>query len=476
MSSSASFQKMKPVEPKIIGKVIALTKYIYLRKPEHEPSFSANFLAGKRPFQPFSLEWWVTQKSRTLCEEISDMAISFDISLQGGDKESFRKTIHKTLQENLTNSNIFDINRLFSQVGTLFDARANNSSEQEFATDLWHQIHNDLVNSLEQWLILYPLRQIVSSSFELNFDGISVLSSGDKVRWQEYAQAYLVGGWEPFRGSDESGWSMNDFIGVPTWLLCEVSGTALGARQLAQLRMRTFIAILFSTLDETEPGLLNKSGAKMASQSIQFPSSGKCGCETASIGKLVPPLLNYPVNVSEDALLKVADWYKQRSQTHEKSRQRANIASHFLHYGIMDDELDRFIHFFIVLDSLFGDRNQVEKNIKEGLRHTFASDLTWKQRAKELFELRNSLIHGGVSRIRDWKRLKHYRRHFRSDPMNDVQAAAMIGLKNYFTLKTFEHLFLKIIVSPQNLAGSSEIMVMTFSYQRSRQAVSLGSY
>jgi hypothetical protein len=433
---------MKHSQRNIIGKVIALTKQIYLMKPENESGFSSSFFAGKQPFQSFGLEWWLTKKASSLCEEIADMAISFDNQLRGGDRESFCITIKQTLQENSGNSKLFDSNCLFlRQAETLFDARANNNNIQEFATSLWSHMHSDLVGSISHWLILYPLRQVGSSSFNLNFDGISILSSTDQDNWQKYSKHYLVGDWNPVTGYDASGSTMNDFIGVPTWLLCEVSGTALGARQLAKSRMRTFIAILFSFLDAITPALLSKSGANVASYSIQFPSNGNCGRAMASIGELVPPLLTYPIKTLECTLIEVQDWYTQRSQAHEKSAQRANVASHFLHYGIMDSELDRFIHFFITLDSLFGERSQVEENIKKGINHTFLGDSTWEKRAEYLFKLRNDLIHGGISQIRDWERLDHYRRYFKSHPMNDVKTAAMIGLKNYFKLKTFEHLF-----------------------------------
>jgi Apea-like HEPN len=221
-------------------------------------------------------------------------------------------------------------------------------------------------------------------------------------------------------------------------------GTASGARSISADNMRTFIALLFSCLDSEIPGLLIKSGADAASYSIQFPDDAKkadCGCIQSGIGSLMPPLLNGPFDVSSQILSEIKEWYQFRSNASELASQRATTAAHFIHYAVIYNKLESFMHFFIALDALFGERFKVEKNIKEGIRKTFPGQIEWEQRADKLFDLRNELVHGGISSIERWDGLDHYRRHFKSDPIKDIQTAAMTALRVYFSSKIFEHLF-----------------------------------
>lgn len=123
-----------------------------------------------------------------------------------------------------------------------------------------------------------------------------------------------------------------------------------------------------------------------------------------------------------------------RSSASPRNLQKSTTASHFIHYAIIADDLERFIHFFIALDALFGERDKVEETITNGIKQTFPGDLRWAERAQWLFDLRSELIHGGSCRIEDWKDFGRYRRYFKSNPLTDVGIAAMTALREYFTL------------------------------------------
>ena len=209
--------------------------------------------------------------------------------------------------------------------------------------------------------------------------------------------------------------------------------------------MRTFIALLISYLDKKTPSYWNKSAADAASYAIQFPDdSGKAGCGAvvAGIGDLFPPLLvDGSLHVSVDTLSEVRGWYLLRSNASEPATQRATTAAHCVHYGIIHDGLESFIHYFIALDALFGERHKVEKNIRTGITKIFPSKTDWGDRADKLFELRNDLIHGGISSIKRWDGLEHYQRCFKSHPIQDIQNAAMTALRDYFSKQMFEKLF-----------------------------------
>jgi hypothetical protein len=432
---------------KITKKVLDLTKQIYLQQPPDNLAFVSSFFAGKRPFSilqnSFGLEWWLTRRGLDCCEDIANMAISSDPQLRGGDRESFCKVIEESLQENANNTKIFNVNRLFfRQVSNLLEARAVDNIE-EFVSCLWSEIHANLVNSMTDWLILYPLHRVKSQSYVLGFDGVSLLSSNDVDRWQELSGHYSDAKyWNPLSGTWTEGIdrdSLEDFWLVPTWLVCEVSGTALGSRKIAARQIRTFLAVLFSNLENQVPNLLHKSGANKVSSSIQFPKDATKvghGYVCASIGNLLPPLLVDNIDVQPETLSEVQNWYVQRASSPDPVKKRATTASHFIHYGIIHDDLERFLHFFFALDALFGERHKVEQSIIAGVKQTFPMNITWEERIKKLFDLRSELVHGGASEISYWAGLDSYRRHFKSQPLEDIKIAAMTALRTYIKLQS----------------------------------------
>jgi hypothetical protein len=272
---------------------------------------------------------------------------------------------------------------------------------------------------------------------------VSLLSSSDVDRWQELSGHYSDAKyWNPLSGTWAEGIdrdSLKDFLLVPTWLVCEVSGTALGSRKLAARQMRTFLAVLFSNLENQVPHLLYKSGADKVSSSIQFPKDATqvgYGSVCASIGNLLPPLLVDNIDVQPETVSEVQDWYVQRASSPDPVKKRATTASHFIHYGIIHDDLERFLHFFFALDALFGERGKVEQSIIDGVKQTFPMNITWEERVKKLFDLRSELVHGGASEISDWEGLDSYRRYFKSQPLEDVKTAAMAALRTYFKLQS----------------------------------------
>jgi hypothetical protein len=96
--------------------------------------------------------------------------------------------------------------------------------------------------------------------------------------------------------------------------------------------------------------------------------------------------------------------------------------------------LDKFIHYFISLDALFGEKSRVEESISEGVFNTYTktNHEVDKDKIKKIYKLRSDLVHGGSSYINDWKEIIDYRNHFNSDPLKDVQDIAIKSLVYYF--------------------------------------------
>jgi hypothetical protein len=136
------------------------------------------------------------------------------------------------------------------------------------------------------------------------------------------------------------------------------------------------------------------------------------------------------IDITENHLKEIINWYERRDYLTKDKKNRFNIASQFIQYGIIADELERFIHFFISLDSIFGERHSVERLISEGISKTFPKDKLWEYKIKRLFDLRSELVHGGCSSILDWENLDAYKKHCKSSPLNDVITASMTAFRN----------------------------------------------
>jgi hypothetical protein len=421
---------------KILGHIIALTKSIYLREPADGSGYLSQFKGGDGTSPRFlkissgHLRWWFTKRSRKLTEEIAEMAMRLDPNLKDGNRKSLAKMVKETLQDNALNSDLFEPDKtVFGDVNTLFEARAI-PEVNEFAERLWNKIYSTLVASITKWLIIFPLVKIKSASVDIGFDGLSLISPEDKVRWQQLAAQYRIEpNWDPTIGGDTRTSFKNSIKDLPlTWLACEVAaGTEDSARELARRRMGTFIAVLFSILYKSDRSVLSKSSANPHTYSIQFSVQGSTTPYTqmmAHIGRIFPPILNEFV-LSTDNIEGVKDWYMRFQASSEALKQRSLAASQFLNRAIFASDLDSFLYFYITLDALFGERYKVEKTISHGLKQVFPTDPLWGYRADRLFDLRNSLVHGGSTTIDEWDELDSYRNHVDSDPEKDVAKAAL---------------------------------------------------
>jgi hypothetical protein len=421
---------------KILGHIIALTKNIHLREPADGSGYLNQFRGGdgttSNPFRVSGLylNWWFTDRSRKLAEEIVEMAVRFDPDLQYGSRRSLAGTVSDVLKDNALNSDLFEFRKSFAgEVNTLFEARAV-ANVNEFAECLWDKIYSTLVASISKWLVIFPLVKVKSASVDLGFDGLHLIAPEDKSRWRHLATLYRFHpDWRPDIGGSERANFKNSIKNLPlTWLACEVAaGTDESARELVRRRMRTFISVLFSVLYKSDRAVLNHSSAELHTYSIQFSAHGSATPYTemmAPIGRIFPPILS-EFNLSTDDIDSIKDWYARFHASDETVRQRCTAASQFLNRAIAASDLERFLYFYIALDALFGERHKVEKTISHGLRQIFPADPLWEYRADRLFDLRSMLVHGGCTTIDEWDEIDSYCNHVGSDPERDVANAAL---------------------------------------------------
>jgi hypothetical protein len=133
-------------------------------------------------------------------------------------------------------------------------------------------------------------------------------------------------------------------------------------------------------------------------------------------------------------MTEISGWCAKRGTAVPEKAARASTAAAFLHHAIIADEIEKFIHTFIVVDALFGERGKVEAKILEGIGKVFPGDTTWEQRTKLLFDLRSEIVHGVVSDLDDWSEDDDYHAKFRASPTTDAITMATASLRVFFDL------------------------------------------
>ena len=422
----------------ILGKIVALTKEIKLEEPQDGKGLMSQFFTGNKSINPFmggiGLTWWRTDKFEKICKDVAVMSMQYNPNLKGGNKKDFCDVINNALERNALNSRLFNDHVFFhGQKESLFEARTS-KDVNEFANHLWMIIEESLSKSLTKWLVVYPLPRINTESFELGFDGIRLLNAKDISSWNDIAKHYSNAiYWSPQEGKSVEDTRYN-FEGSPpnAWLLCELAGSGGGARKNAAKILRQFISVLLSYVFDKNNAVLMRSAADTTSYCIQFPlSHAKLGVgqTQAHIGQLLHPLL-VDIIITPDIKEAVVQWYKKHSLLTAERQNRSTNSALFINYGITADDIEKYLHYFIALDALYGERNNVENKIKDGVSSVF-SDVNWVDKIDSLFDLRSELVHGGISSIDEWQGLDHYETHFKSSPAKDVEYAAISSLKHY---------------------------------------------
>ena len=424
----------------LLGKILALTKQIEFNSPI-EKSRDSFFSGHRSTMQSFGfdgpgLEWSLLPKADQLCCEIAMIAIRDFIELQAGDKEGLAKIVMQFFREHIIDESFFSSCRIMSgEQITVFDC-IRDENKMEFAQKVWEHMYEMFCEAMTEWIILYPLAKVQTTSVDLGFDGISLISSKDIQRWKLFETDFPdLSIWNPEQGcrADQPA-EASLFQKPPSWVACRIVGTIDGVRREAERRLRVFLGVLLAHCTEQQPGLDQRSSAQPVGYSMQFAGKDNrtlVGQKNAFIGILLHPLLR-EIKVSSQTIEAVQTWYS-RCKDKADSTLRAQAAARYYNYAFSTDELTRFLYLFIALDALFGVRGKVEATIKSGIGKVFAEEKLWIDRAALLFKLRSELVHGGSSYIEEWKDFDHYQQRFHKTPTEDAFTAATQSLIKFWS-------------------------------------------
>jgi hypothetical protein len=412
---------------KILGKILELTKNIYLKKPE-EKSYKYNTPLNTIPIP---MELWITKTGKNISREIALMSMQYKIEFKNGNINDFKEIVKIIFDRIIFNEELFKVKLISgSQKDKLFDYINDDLDKKDFAMKVWDIMTKEFSDNLKDWIIFYPLSRVTTKSLKLEFDGLSLVNSEDKEFWDMIVNEYpALEFWDPKKGKQfDSNDNTFSNKSPKSWLACEVSGSKDISQKRASILMRKFIGILLAHLYIENSSVLKHAGSSETTYSMQISSDDNTRFNYSHIGIILHSLL-IDLEITSEFINEVKDWYKKQSES--ENFNRASKGAQFVQYGITrKTELDKFLHYFISLDALFGVDGRVEESIIEGVYNT--NKEVKKEKIKKIYKLRSDLVHGGSSYINDWKGIIEYRSHFNSYPLRDVEDIALKSLVNYF--------------------------------------------
>ncbi len=421
--------------------VLGICRKIFFDRPANHQPRVYRFLAAN----VVNVEWWTTTASRSQMKALAMSALK-EPGLVNGDIDTFTDVFTAVLSGKLTDSTLFDFSQLRGRkpAGTVFDLIASTIDKPAFAARIYAEFVAACRDELCVWLTIYPLRKIYAPTSLRPIGGVRLIASLDDAEWIKLGVRFPeLGQFQPpfaiFQGHrlsgdfDPSAPGNLNFDTQSVWAVSEHTGTARGALKRARADIAVFIAVLFAHVATHPSGIWTKGGADRDHRCLQVSkaASRSNAYFVTALGELMPPLMN-AFTVDAKLLAAVDAWYAKLSG--HANAQRANTAASFLHHAIRADGIERYIHLFVVVDALFGERNKVEVGVLAGIAKVFPGDAEWQARCAELYGLRNAVVHGACSDVDQWSGIEDYVRQFEAWPTDDAIEMATAALRAYLDL------------------------------------------
>jgi hypothetical protein len=291
------------------------------------------------------------------------------------------------------------------------------------------------MSSIIDWMILFPLSIIKSNSYIFESLNLALLAPSDAKSWEKISRNFKSSnGFNPSNGQNYNRSIIPAAYNIPlTWLILKTNGTEKGARRKLMFTVREFIAIVCSFKINSYDSLQNYIENDTPRYCILFPRS-----DTVDINlqinflALLQPSFASHLEIDIETLEEIDSYIKSINSLNSESKKRFETATQFINYGLLAfSDIERFMHFYIALDALFGEKNKVEASIRKGLCSLKNIDKKIDEKADRLFDLRNEILHGGSSSLRDWKGYEIYLTLYNVDPFIDIELICYRSIVNY---------------------------------------------
>ncbi len=413
---------------KLQSMIISMIKGILLTSKEDLAS--ENFTAGApyRTFQPFgiAIHWWLTDESLESRNALAEHLAGFDAK-NLVDRETCTEIIRSTLHEICLNKGFFLSDLILSKKEkNLFQCLS--IPADKFVDALLSVLRSRIAIETQDRLTLTAIMpRLISQSFFIEHEGVGLINRNERDHWDRICfQTHYCKSWNIEKGSFDQernyfGSSKFSCYGVS---IDQGSHPVCTERAYTKLQMLTTVILcqhiskhqfFFSTVIADPPD----GYIQFNSETFGYTASGR---------EPLLPYFAFELKLDTEAINKIREWYEDFSLLDESSSNRIRISAHFANLGINSKSLNSFTFFFIALDALFGVRHRVEESIKNGVGLHLSDQV---EKAAWLFDLRNEIVHGGCRSIAEWKKADRYRRHFKSDPLDDIRKIVLQCIWHY---------------------------------------------
>jgi hypothetical protein len=418
---------------KLIGQVIAMTKNIWLSKPESEDSHSWQFLPGwklGKPLHGMHVTWWCTRASDIAIENLSYLIIADVEGFSSLDYTTAIDSIRKTLREVSGNRSLFNANvHGFGFGGSVFKCMVG-SDVKGWAREILSIILKNLEDGFMKWCTVYAAPRFYGDCFDIPEDGLKVIKAKEESWEATVGDKYETLSWEAKTGNfpmaihKSTGFSGRDYNYL---FIVFDEGTQKGSLLTAEIKLRRFFAIFCSFIEEFRGHNLLRSGADSYRAYIQFPETGmEVGPHFGIVDYLVPYYAE-DVEVAGEAISAIKSWYQALELLDVDNRSKVEKCAHFINRAMNAGDIEAYINNFIALDALFGKRGSVESSIIKGIA-SIGIENNMNEKIHWLFDLRNELVHGGSRRVTEWPYYHKYYKHFRTRPESDIKKISRLAL------------------------------------------------
>lgn len=325
---------------------------------------------------------------------------------------------------------LFDGDAVFlARQETLFGCRI--APVPQLADAIREAIASNLKARIGRRCTIYAVPRFQVNSFSVDGGSLRLIAKSDRETWQKLInEGYNFDGWSPLR--PQVGFREDRTFAPPSDFECifvaEEYGTQGGTRFNSILRFRKLAAVLHAVVCEQSPYSIHKAKARPFEFCVQFPHSSNPDRQITRSD--CPPVIPYfasDIQLSSQNIDSIRKWYESVRHCDGSHQSRIEKAAHFMNRGMNSEDIEAYINYFVALDALFGQRGSVEASILEGVR-SLGLDISFVEKARWLFDLRNEIVHGGSRYISEWPKYTRYTQHFRSKPMTDVKNLAQLAI------------------------------------------------
>lgn len=426
------------MDNKMYGQIIALFKNLMLNQSNDTIHRTTSILSlpqqGLTEFHRIQArEIWFTSKTEEhlkILVKYLNILNETRLICKDVPKKELEELILSTLSTEAFRCNYFSADSImFKHDTSLLECRLIDD-KITFAKEFFKDVIKKLKSKQTNWLNIIPLIKIKLNSFELEYDGITIIKRCDKEFWNNFTKNYSICTNYDICSLNIQGTVTslyNDIV-----VLCKNFGSQKYAKLDAELKLKKFISILFSFISIENDYKFFKSEYTEKTWCIQLPLNSVGNNIQGSYSSNLLPC--YIKDYIEDNvnINNIQEYYKLLETKSDIIKNRVLAATTYINQAMNSlNETDIFLNYYISLDALFGIEFRVEESIKKGVE-LLIEDTILKEKATLLYKLRNDLVHGGSRYIEEWSEFENYYHKFKNnDILTDIEKLAFECLNKY---------------------------------------------